>query len=279
MSLTNNYDEKTGTTWHGTNVALMVIASRKALEFVQEQVEAHGIDVAMTLSSDEAAAIGIDPHSDPTRVYSLRKALWRQHQLLLHQVRNLKPFTKQDMKSGKEVLEDFEGRVGFEPISDELTKEIDDDDGVTSDHDDDDKESVPGGEDDAAIEPEEEEEEDEEGEEEEGDDREYEQQQDDEDDEDDEEHDEEHDEDDEDDEEHDEDDEEVLDAQPDEEAEKTTGAKSGTSRAARPATKTRAASVKQSSIADNIFGPEEEEEEEEGRKNLLVHPKKKAKIA
>eukprot|EP00966_Prymnesium_polylepis_P285601 6597297-Prymnesium_polylepis.1 len=56
MSLTNNLDTATGKEWQGTNIALPVIVMRNALEKLNEQVEANGVEVAMTLSSDEAAS-------------------------------------------------------------------------------------------------------------------------------------------------------------------------------------------------------------------------------
>ena len=40
MSLTDNFDKKTGKEWQATNIACMVIGYDKALEFVQEQIEA-----------------------------------------------------------------------------------------------------------------------------------------------------------------------------------------------------------------------------------------------
>lgn len=37
MSLTNNFDEKTGKEWQGTNISGLLIGHDKALDFVQEK--------------------------------------------------------------------------------------------------------------------------------------------------------------------------------------------------------------------------------------------------
>ena len=140
MSLTNNFDNKTGKEWQGTNIAGLLIGYDKALAFVQEQIEAHGLDVAMTLTSDEAEAVGIDPHSDPTTMYSLRRLLKRDRDYLVDRLEKNQPWTKTDMKDGHAVYKDFLERTGYELMSKEMADEVDDDDGVTSDHDDDEEE-------------------------------------------------------------------------------------------------------------------------------------------
>ena len=138
MSLTDNYDVKTGKVWQGTNIAAQLIGWDQALAIVDKQIEAHGLDVAKTLTSEEAEASGIHPHSDPSILYSNRRIFKRNRDDLLDRLENKKLYTKTDMAEGLKVYTSYCETTGFEPMSKEKAAEIDDDDGVTSNHGDDD---------------------------------------------------------------------------------------------------------------------------------------------
>ena len=150
MSLTSNMMD-TGKLWHGCDIACVVVALRASLDMQLQKLEEDGEDSVKVLCADTFEATGGKAHlDDPTIMYSLPRATLRALDYIMAQVQGGKPWSKYDYKCGKEVLDDFDSRIGYKPLDDDKLMEIHGADGYTADEEGEDEADDEEGEDEAS---------------------------------------------------------------------------------------------------------------------------------
>ena len=143
MSLNSNMTD-TGQLWHGCDIACVVVALRASLDMQLQKLEEEGEESVKVLCADTFETSGGRAHSDPSIMYSLPRATLRALDYIMAQVKGGKPWSKQDYKNGKEVLDDYDSRTGYMPLGDDKLMEIYDADGYTADDDEEEGEDEEG---------------------------------------------------------------------------------------------------------------------------------------
>ena len=170
MSLHSSVDDK-GKYWAGCDIMCLFVALRVNLKMLIDKMEQEGDDSVNVLCADTFEATGGRPHSDPMVMYSLAECTLRAMEHIEARMDGrIKAWNKHDYEEGKKVCVTTDQRVGYEPPTAEQIEKIRTMNGTTTD---DEEEGEEEGEEEAEEEEEEQEQAEEKEEDQEEDDDDY----------------------------------------------------------------------------------------------------------